>query len=121
MSDKGIETDPDKTSALETWPVPQNVKALRSFLGFTGYYRRFVKDYSKLVKPLNDLLIGHPTNKASKAKRKKVPWVWGYEQQVAFESIIAKLTSPPILAYADFKKPFIVNIDASGDGLGAVL
>ena len=121
VSDKGIETDPDKTSALETWPVPQNVKALRSLLGFTGYYRRFVKDYSKLVKPLNDLLIGHPTNKASKAKRKKVPWVWGYEQQVAFESIIAKLTSPPILAYADFKKPFIVNIDASGDGLGAVL
>ena len=120
VSEQGIRTDPEKVEALKSWPVPHNIKTLRSFLGFTGYYRKFVKDYSKIVKPLNDLLVGHPTHKAAK-KRAKVPWVWGEKQQSAFNQIVEKLTSPPILAYADFSKPFIVNTDASSEGLGAVL
>ena len=53
ISHSGVETDPDKISALASWPEPDNVKALRSFLGFTGYYRRFIKDYAKIVKPLS--------------------------------------------------------------------
>lgn len=122
VSEAGIHTDPDKISALTTWPVPSSVKTLRSFLGFTGYYRRFVKNYARIVKPLNDLLIGHPTNRAAKkSKRKSTPWVWGEKQQQAFETIIERLTSPPTLGYADFSKEFIVNTDASLDGLGAVL
>ena len=120
VSENGVQTDPEKVKALKEWPIPTNVKTLRSFLGFTGYYRRFIKDYAKIIKPLNDLLVGHPTHKASK-KRKKIPWEWGPLQQNAFDVIIEKLTSPPILAYADFSKPFIVNTDASRDGLGAVL
>ncbi len=76
----------------------------------------------RIVKPLNDLLIGHPTNRAAKkSKRKSTPWVWGEKQQQAFETIIERLTSPPTLGYADFSKEFIVNTDASLDGLGAVL
>jgi hypothetical protein len=71
VSKKGIQTDPEKISALKTWPVPKNIKTLRSFLGFTGYYRRFVKDYARLVKPLNNLLVGHPTNKKAKSSKKK--------------------------------------------------
>ena len=100
---------------------------LRVFLPtLTGYYRRYVKDYARIVKPLNDLLIGHPTNKQAVAEMKKMkkkcsPWLWGPAQQNAFETIKSKLSSPPILAYADFSKPFTVHIDASLDGLGAVL
>lgn len=121
VSEIGIQTDPEKISALTTWPAPTNIKTLRSWLGFTGYYRRFIKDYAKIVKPLNDLLIGHPTDKKAKRKRKQVPWTWDLLQQQAFETIREKLISPPILAYADFKKPFILTTDASTDGLGSVL
>ncbi len=121
VSAEGVETDPEKVRAIKEWPVPTTIKDVRKFLGFAGYYRRFVKDYSKIVRPINDLLIGHPTNKKTKKTRKAVPWIWSDEQQTAFESIIDRLTSPPILAYADYTKPFIVHTDASGDGLGAVL
>ncbi|MCW4250032.1 MAG: RNase H-like domain-containing protein [Candidatus Thiodiazotropha endolucinida] len=127
VSEKGVETDPDKIESLISWPQPNNVKELRSFLGFTGYYRRFIKDYARIVKPLNDLLIGHPTNKISdqskKKKKKKsiAPWQWGNAQQLAFNSLKDKLSSPPVLAYADFTKPFILHTDASCEGLGAVL
>ncbi|MCG8113688.1 MAG: RNase H-like domain-containing protein, partial [Candidatus Thiodiazotropha taylori] len=124
VSENGVETDPEKIEALASWPIPTNIKTLRSFLGFTGYYRRYIKDYAKIVKPLNDLLVGHPTHKPSTAKSKKksgVPWEWGETQQNAFSTIKDKLSSPPILAYADFKKPFILHTDASLEGLGAVL
>ena len=124
VSESGVETDPDKISALASWPEPDNVKSLRSFLGFTGYYRRFIKDYAKIVKPLNDLLVGHPTHKpVSRKKRKKssVLWEWGEAQQSAFNTLKEKLSSPPVLAYADFSKPFVLHTDASTEGLGAVL
>ena len=121
VSDQGIQTDPEKISALKEWPVPSNIKELRSFWGFAGYYRKFVREYAKLVKPLNDLLIGHSTSKKVRKKKCATPWSWGPAQQQAFNDIIERLTSPPILAYANYSKPFILNIDASGDGLGAVL
>ena len=130
VSEQGVQTDPDKIEALASWPEPSSIKELRSFLGFTGYYRRFIKDYARIVKPLNDLLIGHPTNKSSdrnqekKKKKKKIdiaPWQWGQAQQLAFDTLKEKLSSPPVLAYADFKKPFIVHTDASLEGLGAIL
>ena len=121
VSDQGIQTDPDKIAALKQWPTPSNLKELRSFLGFAGYYRRFVCNYSKIVKPLNALLVGHSTNKKGRRKKEATPWTWELEQQQAFDLIIEKLTSPPVLAYADYSRPFILNVDASGDGLGAVL
>ena len=125
VSENGVQTDPDKINALASWPEPNNVKELRSFHGFTGYYRRFIRDYSKIVKPLNDLLVGHCTHKSPDQKKKKkkvsVPWQWGDAQQIAFNTIKDKLSSPPILAYADFSKPFILHTDASTEGLGAVL
>ena len=102
------------------------MKDLRSFLGFTGYYRRFVKDYAKIAKPLNDLLVGHHAGvsvqgKKKKKKRSSIPWIWGPAQQSAFDTLKEKLSSPPVLAYADFSKPFILHTDASIEGLGAVL
>ncbi len=63
VSERGVETDPDKISALKTWPIPKILKELKSFLGFSGYYRRFIKHYAALVKPLNDLTRGYgPTH-----------------------------------------------------------
>ena len=122
VSDESVQTDPDKIVALKDWPAPSNIKELRSFLGFAGYYRRFVCNYSKIVKPLNNLLVGHPTNKKKGKKSKSAtPWTWEPEQQTAFDTIIEKLTSLPVLAYADYSKPFMLNIDESGDGLGGVL
>lgn len=63
VSEEGVKTDPDKIEALKSWPVPRNIKELRSFLGFTGYYRRFIKDYARVVHPLTELLAGHSTAK----------------------------------------------------------
>ena len=91
VSDRGVETDPDKIKALSEWPVPHNVKTPRSFLGFTGYYRRYIKDYARIVKPLNDLLVGHSTNgytpEGKKKKKKSIPWQWGKAQQDAFDML----------------------------------
>lgn len=119
VSSRGVETDPEKIAALKTYPVPTSLKELRSFLGFSGYYRRFLENYAQIAKPLNDLLVGVPTNKSS--QKSKVPFIWGPEQQKAFTTLIEKLTSPPVLAFADYSKPFILNVDASSNGLGAVL
>ena len=117
----------DIIAALFSWPESTYIKQLRSFLGFTGYYRRFIKDYARIAKPLNDLLVGHPTHcsadqkKKSKKKKSITPWQWGPAEQSAFDTIKEKLSSPPVLSNTDFSKPFVVHTDASLDGLGVVL
>ena len=121
VSENGIETDPEKTNAVKSWPIPTSVKDVRAFLGFTGYYRRFIKDFAKIARPLNDMLIGHSNNKKGKSKTKKTPFIWNDRHQHAFETLKDKLLSPPILAYADYRIPFKVHTDACGTGLGAVL
>ena len=125
ISEQGVATDPEKTSAISTWPTPTKISELRTFLGTAGFYRRFIQDYSKIAQPLNTLLEGHGTTQSkskSKSKRKKpVDWIWGDAQQSSFDLLKEKLSSPPVLAFADFSKPFIVHTDASGFGLGAVL
>jgi transposase InsO family protein len=121
VSEEGIQADPEKIAAVKSWPVPKSIKEVRQFLGFTGYYRRFIKGYASVVKPLNNLLIGHSTKKGHKSSQKKTPFVWEIEQQQAFDDIIKKLTHPPILAYANYQLPFIVHTDASSTGLGAIL
>ena len=123
VSEAGIETDPTKIEAIRSWPTQKTTKDVRRFLGFTGSYRHFIKGFAALARPLNDLLVGHSTNPNVKKKSSKKPvsFRWGEEQQKSFETIIDKLTNPPILAYADYKLPFKVHTDASFDGLGAVL
>lgn len=131
VSRNGVETDPGKVSALKTWPKPQTLKELKSFLGFSGYYRRFVKDYSKIVKPLNNLTSGYPPlkkgQKMSTYKGKylnpKEPFAerWTPACQEAFACIIEKLTSSPILGFANPKLLYTLHTDASTTGLGAAL
>ncbi len=122
VSVNGIETDPEKSEALKTWPVPRNVEDVRKFIGFTGYYRRFVQNYARIVQPLNDLLKGLP-QKGKKKKKSGNPALWRWEepQQHAFDTLIKCLTSPPILTYANYSLPFELHTDASLQGLGAVL
>ena len=127
VSNDGIHADPDKIDAVVNWPVPKTVKQVRQFLGFAGYYRRFIEGFAKIARPLNDLLIGHPTkkqnNKSGQSKKpsKRTPFVWHQPQEEAFHSLKTKLTQAPILGYADYTKSFRVHTDASTKGLGAVL
>ena len=127
VSKDGIKTDNNKTEAVRTWPIPKSVKEVRQFLGFTGYYRRFIEGYAAIARPLNDLLVGNPATTAEKKKKNRktrnrgTPFEWGPQQQKAFETLIQKLTNPPVLAYADYRLPFKLHTDASRSGLGAVL
>ena len=114
---KGIATNPKKIEAVRNWPVPKTVTQVRSFLGFTNYYRRFIKGYAKVAKPVNNLIQGE--NSKKKNKHKKVEW--SSECQEAFEELKRLCTTTPVLAYADYKKWFKVSTDASEKGLGAAL
>ena len=124
VSADGIEADPVKIEAVKNWPTPKSVKQVRQFLGFVGYYRRFIKGFASIARPLNNLLIGHPTKRTTQRNNKAikpVPFQWGSDQQTAFEELKRQLTNPPILGYADYTLPFILHTDASSKGLGAVL
>ncbi len=128
ISKEGIEADPGKIERITDWPIPQNVTQVREFLGFAGYYRRFVHRFSHMAKPLNELLGGSPKAKKGKKKQRgredkqKPPeWKWEEAQQAAFDSLKNSLSTPPILAYAQYDLPFVLYTDASGKGLGAVL
>lgn len=109
ISEAGIATDPDKISAVQQWPVPRSVKDLRSFLGLAGYYRRFVKHFGIIAKPLTELL------------KKGIPFHWIKLEAKSFEALKLALISAPVLALPDFQKPFCIETDASGIGVGAVL
>jgi len=125
VSAAGIEADPDKVDKVRNWPIPKDVDETRTFLGFTGYYRRFVKDYAKIARPLNDLTQGFKvTRKSRRHKPSKPPpidFVWTDVQQDAFQKLKDCLTSPPVLVYPDYTKPFTLHTDACMNGLGAVL
>lgn len=118
VSEDGIEADPQKVEVVEKYPLPTTVHELRQALGFLGYYRRFVKDFAKIAKPLHDLLKGIENKSRS---NKHTPVEMTPEAVSAFELLKNKLISPPILAFADYSTPFELHIDASGQGLGGIL
>ena len=129
ISADGIRPDPTKTEALTQWPLPRTVKDVKSFIGFAGYYRRWVPHFSQIVKPLNDLTAGYIPRKTQQKGGKKgtlnlssdISHLWEEKHQQAFGKVIHLLTSEPIIGIADRNKPFTLHCDASGQGLGAVL
>ena len=119
ISQEGIETDPEKTSSVTDWSRPRTSRDVRRFLGFTGYYRRFVQGYAKIARPLFQLTEGGGRRRAA---RKPPPlFQWTSDCEEAFNTLKSKLTSPPVLGFPDFGQPFVLEVDASGSGLGAVL
>ena len=110
VSRQGIQADPDKTSAMISFPVPSDIKELRQFLGLTNYFRRFIKGYSSIAEPLHKL-----------TRKTEGGFKWNSECQNAFQHLKHLLVSPPILAYPQFQLPFVVASDASGCAIGAVL
>ncbi|CAB4010089.1 Transposon Ty3-I Gag-Pol poly, partial [Paramuricea clavata] len=120
VSSDGVSTDPDKISVVKNWPVPKTVKELRSFLGFASYYRRFVKDFSKVADPLHELQ-NRCLHELKLKKHLLVPFPkrWKIVHQQAFDRLKHLLTTAPVLGYADFSQPFILETDASHQGLGS--
>ena len=115
VSQEGIATDPIKIEAILKWPQPKTVTDVRSFTGFTNYYRKFIKGYAKIARPLHELTSGE------NAKRKHKPVEWDERCQASFEALKGLCSECPVLAYADYKRPFVLHTDASTTGLGAVL
>ena len=109
VSNAGVCADLDKVRAVQDFPRPQNPKQLRSFLGLASYYRGFIPKFSQVAAPLYALT------------KKDAPYQWDSSCQDTFEQLKQKLVQAPILAFSDFSKPFILETDASGVGLGPVL
>ena len=109
----GIKVDPKKTDAIQRWPVPQDVHQVRMFLGLAGYYRKFVKGFSHIVAPLVEL--------TKKAVSVSVVNRWGVAEQSAFEAVKQALTNPPVLAFPDVSKPYVLYTDSSQFAYGATL
>jgi hypothetical protein len=109
ISHDGISVDPSKVQEVMDWKPPKSVHQIRSFLGLEGYYRRFIPDFSRIAKPMIELL------------KKGVKFVWSEACEKAFHALRQHLTSAPVLVQPDTSKPFEVFCDASGTGLGCVL
>ncbi|KAD4179495.1 hypothetical protein E3N88_28086 [Mikania micrantha] len=108
ISANGLSVDQSKIAAIQSWPTPKNVKEVRGFLGLTGYYRRFIRNYATVASPLTDLL-------------KKDSFTWSDQSVNAFNCLKDLMSSTPVLRLPDFAKPFTMETDASGTGIGAVL
>jgi hypothetical protein len=109
ISQDGISVYPSKVQEVMDWKPPKSVHQIRSFLGLAGYYRRFIPNFSRIAKPMTELL------------KKGVKFVWSEACEKAFHTLRQHLTSAPVLVQSDNSKPFEVFCDASGTGLGCVL
>ena len=109
VSEKGLSMEQDKVKAIQDWPAPTNITGVRSFLGLAGYYRKFVRNFSRIAAPMTEL------------EQKNQTFEWKKPQQNAFEELKKAITSAPILIAPDDTKPYVVTTDASGFAVGATL
>jgi len=109
IGSSGIEMEKEKVDRVLSWPEPRNVKDVRKFLGLTNYYRKFIKDFARLARPMNVLT------------RKDMKWRWEGEEQAAFDELKKAFTMRPVLVAPDLDKEFRVEADASNYATGGVL
>jgi hypothetical protein len=109
VSNEGTKPNPGKIDVVVHFPGPKTITNIRSFLGLTGYYRNYVRGYSRLAAPLFELM------------KKDIAFVWNSDYQQAFEALKRTLVAAPVLVRPDFKKPFCLDVDWSPKGVGAIL
>jgi hypothetical protein len=109
ISEGGISVDPSKVNDVLSWKTPQNVSDIRSFLSLVGYYRRFIDGFSKISKPMTELLVKGKT------------FEWTPRRETSFQELKKRLTTAPVLTMPNVERPFSIYCDASGQGLGCVL
>jgi hypothetical protein len=109
ISHNSIEMDPVKIAGVTEWPTPTSKKEVQSFLGFTNFYRQFIRDFSHHARPLFDLT------------KNDVKWHWSTKEQSAFDALKGQITSAPILSSPDNSSPFRIEADSSDFATGAVL
>jgi hypothetical protein len=105
----GVRPDEKRVKVVKDYPKPKTTRELKGFLGLAGYYRRFIPNFSKIAKPLTELL------------KKKVPYIWNDKTETAFVTLKNLLTTEPLLRYPDFTRPFVLTPDASNEAIGALL
>lgn len=105
-----LQMDPAKTDAVRKWPTPKSVKEVQQFLGFANFYRKFIRNFSSVAAPISAL-----------TKKTKEPFVWTSKAEEAFQDLKLRFSSAPVLVLPDPSQPFIVEVDASDVGVGAVL
>ena len=105
----GIRTSAEKVRAILDWPRPQSVHDVRSYVGLASYYRKFIKGFSQLAKPMTDLT------------RDRVAWRWGNAQENSFTAVKVAIATAPVLRLPDFERQFIITTDASDIAIGAIL
>jgi hypothetical protein len=109
VSAEGVKVLPERVEAIKNFPPPNNLKAVRRFLGMAGFYARFIDRFSQLVEPLHAL------------KRKNAKFVWGDPQQASFLQLKEALATPPVLQILNFSQEFALVCDASDVAISAVL
>ena len=109
VSKDGVATDPSKVEKVRHWSIPKTTSEVKAFLGFAGYYRRFIDGFAKIATPLTQLT----------SKRQRFRWT--SKENKAFEELLSRLCSTPLLAYPDFSREFRLKTDASAEALGAFL
>ena len=110
VSDEGLKMDPKKVKAITEWPTPRNVFEVRSFHGLASFYRKFIRNFSKINAPIIDTI-----------KKDRQPFRWTVEAKRNFQLLKKKVTEKLVLVFPNFNKPFQVKCDASGESIGAVL
>jgi hypothetical protein len=109
VSKEGTRPDPNKVDAVRKFPVPTTVMNVISFLGLTGYYRKYIRGYSRMAGPLFELM------------KKDMVFAWNREHQSAFDELKRALVQAPVLVRPNFREPFCLDVDWSTRGVGAIL